>query len=81
MLQATFCPFAVSSIPLITSGAVSNRTVDIRREGFVDRLLDRVLLLRRQVEGAAHEHGVGRCPQGLGKTFFRLRCPALASGA
>ena len=26
MLQATFCPCAVSSIPLITSGAVSNRT-------------------------------------------------------
>ena len=26
MLQATFCPFVVSSIPLIKSGAVSNRT-------------------------------------------------------
>jgi hypothetical protein len=26
MLHATFCPFAVSSIPLTRSGAVSNRT-------------------------------------------------------
>ena len=34
MLQATFRPFAVSSMPLITSGAVSKRTLDFSRERF-----------------------------------------------
>ena len=72
MLQATFCPFAVSSIPLTRSGAVSNRTRILSREGFVERILYRRALLRGQVERAAHQRGVGRRLKGLGEARFRL---------
>ena len=61
----TFCPLAVSSIPLTRSGAVSNRTWTVGREGLVERVLDRGALLRRQLERAAHDRRLGR----------RLRAP------
>jgi hypothetical protein len=42
------------------------------REGFVERTLYRSSLLRWQLEGAAHEHRVGQCLEGLGETFLCL---------
>jgi hypothetical protein len=72
------CPFVVSSMPLIRSGAVSN-LMDLSREGFVERILYRRALLRGQVKRAAHERGLGRCFQGLGEAFFASR-PSLAGG-
>ena len=46
--------------------------VDVGREGFVERILDRRALLRRQVERAAHERGVGRRLEGRAEVCFRL---------
>ena len=54
--------------------------VDFSREGFVERILYRRTLLRRQVKRAAHERGVRRCLEGLGETCFRLSRPSPASG-
>src|SRR5450759_270281 len=46
--------------------------VDFGREGFVERILYRRALFRRQVKRAAHERGGRRCLQGLGEACFRL---------
>ena len=53
---------------------------DFSREGFVERILYRRALLRRQVKRAAHERGVRRCLKGLAEACLSPGRPSLASG-
>src|ERR1019366_6146695 len=46
--------------------------VDFSREGFVERILYRRALLRRQIKRAAHERGGRCCLEGVGEACFRL---------
>ncbi len=57
MLHAILCPFAVSSIPLTSSGAVSNWTWVSMASTSPDRIFNCRLLSGRQAEGAAHDCG------------------------
>ena len=53
---------------------------DVRREGLVERVLDRRALLRGQLERAAHERGLGRRLEGLGRGSPSPGRPSLAGG-
>ena len=57
MLHATFCPFVVNSIPLTSSGAVSNRTWISAEKVSLSAFLDCRTLRRRQVKRAPHKRG------------------------
>ena len=65
MLQATFCPFAVSSIPADQVRRGLEPDVDLSREGLAEGILYGRALLPRQVKSAAHKRGARRCLNGL----------------
>jgi len=79
MLQATFCPFVESSIPLIQVWRGFELDVDFSREGFVERILYCRTLFLGQVKRAAHEGGFGGCFKGLAEARFRWAVQGLAS--
>ena len=72
MLQATFCPFVVSSIPLTKSGAVSNRMWISAEKVSLSAFWIAARCCCRQIKCAAHQRGLRRCLEGLGEVRFRL---------